>query len=374
MEDGMYKVIFVDDEPYISTGLDMLLDWEKYGIEKAGNAEDGEEALKLIYELQPDIVITDICMPYLSGLELIKRCNAELKKIPKFLMLTGYGELEYIKQAMRLGAAGYLLKPIDRRELKEHIERIIGELELERKNGAGAAEQLSLADGSMESLRHTAETLENDKKISIDISAANDCIKYGRLDDAQKEIHLMSDRLRESGASMRRVCGCASVLMVSLYRYSERAGAALEAKFNEAIVRVSEAKTINETEKVLDGIIRLVKQELAGKTEANDIANIMDYIEENYRKDISMVEIGKEFCLRTAEVSRLIKAATGMKFNEYINKLRICETCRLLSSTDRNINDIMSELGYKDYFYFTKKFKKFTGCLPSQYRKRVRGE
>ena len=370
----MYKVIFVDDEPYISTGLDILLDWEKYGIEKVGNAEDGTEAFKLICEHQPDIVITDICMPGLSGLELIERCNAKLKKIPKFLMLTGYGELEYIKKAMRLGAVGYLLKPIDRSELKEYIERIVGELEGGRKTGADAQKEISLSDGSMESFRHTAQTLENDKKISIDISAANDCIKYGRLDDARKEIRLMSDRLRESGASMRRVCGCASVLMVSLYRYSERAGAALEAGFNEALVRVSEAKTINETEKTLDSIIQMVKQELAEKTEANDIANIMDYIEENYKKDISMIEIGNEFCLRTAEVSRLIKVATGMKFNEYINKLRMGETCRLLATTDRNINDIMSELGYKDYFYFTKKFKKFTGSLPSQYRKRVRGE
>ena len=114
--------------------------------------------------------------------------------------------------------------------------------------------------------------------------------------------------------------------------------------------------------------------ELVDKTEANIIANIMDYIEENYKKDISMLEIGNEFYLRAAEVSRLVKSATGMKFNEYINKLRMSETCRLLATTDRNINDIMSELGYKDYFYFTKKFKKFTGCLPSQYRKRVRGE
>lgn len=372
----MYKVIFVDDEPYISTGLNMMLDWKKYGIENAGSAEDGAEALELISEQQPDIVITDICMPYLSGLELIERCNAELKKIPKFLMLTGYGELEYIKQAMRLGAAGYLLKPIDRRELKEHIERIIGELESERKAAApgNIFAEIGLADSSMESFRHTAETLENDKKISIDISAANDCIKYGRLEDAEQEIRRMFERMRGSGASMRRVCGCASVLLVSLYRYSERAGAALETKFNEALLGLSGAKTINETEAALIGIIQSVKLALVDKTEANDIASIMDYIEENYKKDISMIEIGNEFYLRAAEVSRLVKKATGMKFNEYLNKLRMSETCRLLATTDRNINDIMLELGYKDYFYFTKKFKKFTGCLPSQYRKRVRGE
>lgn len=371
-KETMYKVIFVDDEAYVSRGLNIMLDWESRGIEVAGAAEDGAEALALIMRTRPDIVITDICMPRLSGLELMERCAAKLQKPPKFLMLTGYGELEYIKRAMRLGARGYLLKPIDRAELKEYIERIIDELEEEARREPRP--QQSISAESFDNFRHTARTLENDKRISVDISAANDCIRHGRLDDAIREIGLMLDAMKDSGASPRRVCGAASVLLVSLYRYAQRAGAASEREFDRYAVKLSQTREIDEARGILTAAAECVKRGLAGRIEAGDIANIMDYIEENYKRDVSMVEIADEFDMKPARVSALVKKAVGMKFSEYINKLRLDEACRLLAATNRGISDIVAELGYKDYFYFTKKFKKAVGCLPSDYRKRVRGE
>lgn len=124
----MYKVFIADDEPYILDGLKLLIDWEAMGLEIAGSAEDGESAYEEIKRLKPDIVITDIRMPGLSGLELVKKCKDVLREAPEFLMLTGYGDLEYIKKAMRFGARGYLMKPINTEELNKHLEMILSEL------------------------------------------------------------------------------------------------------------------------------------------------------------------------------------------------------------------------------------------------------
>lgn len=112
----MFTVLFADDEPFVIEGLKIMIDWESLGIEIVGEASDGETAFELIKTLSPDIVISDICMPGICGTELLQKCSGFMKK-PEFIMLTGYGDMEYIRAAMKYGAKGYLLKPIDQDEV-----------------------------------------------------------------------------------------------------------------------------------------------------------------------------------------------------------------------------------------------------------------
>lgn len=120
----MRRAILVDDEIFARKGLVGLIPWESYGFEIVAEAEDGEEALALIELHKPDLVITDIRMPVVDGLELIQTVQERLGGAVKFIIISGYGDFKYAQQAVRFGVHDYLLKPIDEDELTETLQRI----------------------------------------------------------------------------------------------------------------------------------------------------------------------------------------------------------------------------------------------------------
>ncbi|HWT75571.1 MAG TPA: response regulator [Mobilitalea sp.] len=118
----MLKVIIADDEPVIINGLKMLLEWEKLGCEIVGEACDGSEALKLLEDEKPNIAIFDICMPGLTGIELIKRINHNNWKV-KVIFISGYQDFFYAKEAISQGAVEYLLKPVKKDILEQAVKK-----------------------------------------------------------------------------------------------------------------------------------------------------------------------------------------------------------------------------------------------------------
>lgn len=119
----MLRVLLVDDEPFILEGVQNIIEWEKYGFEIAGIAENGVEALDFIEQNEVDILITDITMPNMGGLQLIERVK-EIKPFIKFIILSGYDEFDYIKKGMKLGIENYLLKPISIQELVSTLKEV----------------------------------------------------------------------------------------------------------------------------------------------------------------------------------------------------------------------------------------------------------
>ncbi len=111
----MYKVLIVEDESIIRRGLINQIDWETYGYEIIGQAANGKEGMEKIRYLQPDIVITDVNMPIMDGLEMLEKTYKDGNYFS--ILLSGYSEFEYAQKAMRYGAIRYLLKPLDRNEL-----------------------------------------------------------------------------------------------------------------------------------------------------------------------------------------------------------------------------------------------------------------
>ncbi|CAH1207848.1 Protein-glutamate methylesterase/protein-glutamine glutaminase [Paenibacillus auburnensis] len=128
----MLKVLFADDEPLMLEGLRFLVDWEELDFEVCGEALDGEDALQLIHSTRPDLVITDVRMPVIDGLELIKKF-AESDFQPKFIIFSGYADFEYAKEALRYGVSNYLTKPLDERELTEALQTVAEQIRAERK-------------------------------------------------------------------------------------------------------------------------------------------------------------------------------------------------------------------------------------------------
>ncbi|MFC5402961.1 response regulator [Cohnella soli] len=125
----MYKVLIVDDEEWIRDGLKTFVDWELMGFTVAGEAEDGNQAYKLVTELNPDVVLTDIRMPFCSGIEFMEKVRMLNNKV-KFVILSGYDEFEYANAAINFGAFGYLLKPIIVDKLKSVFGRLKQEFDL----------------------------------------------------------------------------------------------------------------------------------------------------------------------------------------------------------------------------------------------------
>lgn len=124
----MYRILIADDEAYIRDLVAKSINQSSMDMEVVGCAEDGAQAILMVKELNPDILITDICMPMISGLELIKEIKVIGENI-KTVIISGYDDFAYAKSAMELGVTNYLLKPFLPDELFEVLEGIIEELE-----------------------------------------------------------------------------------------------------------------------------------------------------------------------------------------------------------------------------------------------------
>lgn len=117
------KVLIVDDEMKVCQLIFHLVDWNDYGMEVVGMVNDGREAFRLIREKEPDIVITDIRMPGLDGIELVEKVLEERRET-YFVIVSGYSQFEYARQAVKLGVEDYLLKPIKKKELQTVLNKI----------------------------------------------------------------------------------------------------------------------------------------------------------------------------------------------------------------------------------------------------------
>ncbi|GFN33327.1 response regulator transcription factor [Paenibacillus xylaniclasticus] len=128
----MHSAILVDDEQFVRLGLRALIDWEAAGFHIIGEADNGEDALALIDRLKPDLVVTDIRMPVLDGLELIRRTRAGQSTLEgsatSFIIISGFDDFKYAQQAVRYGVSDFLLKPIDEKELTSALKRLDEEL------------------------------------------------------------------------------------------------------------------------------------------------------------------------------------------------------------------------------------------------------
>lgn len=124
----MWRAVIADDEGVILQGLKKLIDWKSLEVELVGEARDGQRLKEVIEETKPDIVIADIMMPHMTGLEVI-RWYYETHSHAKFIFISGYEEFSYAKEALKNGAVDYLLKPVGRKELEEAVGKAIEKLE-----------------------------------------------------------------------------------------------------------------------------------------------------------------------------------------------------------------------------------------------------
>lgn len=150
----MYSVFLVDDEPILLEGIRSKIDWESIGLNFVGEATDGEIALSMMQEIKPDILITDVKMPFMDGLEL----SAAVKKIQpwiKIIILSGHDEFDYAKKAISIGVEDYLLKPFTVNEVIASLQKVSQQIKKER-------EQLSDISKMKEELKSKNKLIQKD--------------------------------------------------------------------------------------------------------------------------------------------------------------------------------------------------------------------
>ena len=138
--------MIAEDEEFILEGIANLIDWESFGIQVTHLAVNGQEALKKWEEEAVDIIITDITMPIMDGLELIQQIREKDTRV-RIIIISGYDEFEYARRAISMGVDDYILKPIDDEELTKVLQRALerlGEIDAKSKSNVSRGTKLEL--------------------------------------------------------------------------------------------------------------------------------------------------------------------------------------------------------------------------------------
>ena len=123
----MLRVLLVDDEPFILRGMKELIDWKNEGFEIVGSAADGEEALLFLQNHDADLILADIKMPIMDGLELLRKLRiSEKYRDIYFIILSGYADFQYAQEAIKYACNDYILKPVEKEKLVQALRKVRG--------------------------------------------------------------------------------------------------------------------------------------------------------------------------------------------------------------------------------------------------------
>jgi len=340
----MYNFLIVDDEPIMRTGIRAMLTRCSLPIETVIEASNGLEALHMLASNQVHIVITDIRMPKMNGLELSSKISMEYPGIHTAIV-TGFDDFQYAQYALRYGVKDYLLKPLNQDEFVKALSRIIESYEN----------------------RNASIYINHDKVASIIqlLLAGIWNQEQHKLDEA----HALMSELLLSLPRYYYESLLDDVLSTLLNALSEKTAYAIDFE-----IPVSESKT-NRDEWLAwfwEYIVHLRNDVYQTRTNSDSLliekAQIM--IEENYNRDLTLEELSHKIGFSPSYFSKLFKSHTGKNFVQFRSELRIQKAMELLNMPNKSIIEIAYEVGFNDMSHFIRTFKKQTSLLPNEYRKR----
>lgn len=165
----MYKLLIVDDEPLIRKGILTLVDFEKLGITDAYEASNGTEGLRLFIQHAPQLILLDINLPVMNGLELAQAIKA-LDRQAKIAMITGYDYVDYAISALKIGVDDYILKPVSKQDVTDVIAKLIQKYESEQTNREVQNVVSALINEPNDSTRHRLQTMIDQSLSSPELS------------------------------------------------------------------------------------------------------------------------------------------------------------------------------------------------------------
>lgn len=450
----MYNILIIDDNEWVVADFKTIIDWEKYDI-NLFSASNGEAGLEFVNTMPVDAVFTDIKMPGISGIEVLKRIKSTHSHIP-VIIISAYEEFSLARDAIKHGALDYITKPINKDEITNIVENFLGiiysrekeaylefqrvlaqhllyipdHFEAEAKlNGYLNGEICAVAkispkdaksnaieyDGAItnvqvsERIYYVIFKADNKNALaSIARKVGNECMNAGFSQGFDKFENLATMISQANHAYQTALFHHKTVW---IYDQSESEYLEFKDKLNETtnvdmLWNLFFSKSIPEWElkSIAEALNIIFKKNIAEKTlEKFNATNICEYenaenlwsflqslrqkssdvapgsfeimndvitdIDKNFCKKLSLREYAQKYYMSEAHFSKTFKLYTGKTFTEHIRKLRFERACILLTTTKMSVLEIALELGYDDYYHFSKQFKRIYSISPTNYRK-----
>ena len=389
----MLKVLVVEDEELIRKGIVLAVDWAALGCVVVGEASNGEEALSAAERLSPSLIITDLKMPGMDGLELIrtlkeKNCPGEI------LVLSNYEDFDSVRSALLLGAADYLLKikiqpdtllaclnktveklkdkvprnwETEKKDQEEDISKLLLEffqkdVKLSDFMGQHAKTRLAFMEASCAVCYVTFEKYLSNDAFSISGSLLRDMILDAVQGVLQPYILVLNDysalvvfsqtELSDSEIKVEQ-------LVKKLYnRFTMYQSFAPDMPYQEMLENYEEARSVFREFSSNEGHYK------------TDVAKTLEYMEENYMYRLTLSSISANVNLSSSYLCRIFKSEVGTSITNYLNNLRIRKAATLIKENTMSMKEISSMVGIDDQLYFSRLFKKCMGISPSEYGKK----
>lgn len=388
----MDKVLIVDDEYLVRLGLSETIDWNSLGYEVIGTAQNGAVGLELARELKPDLIISDVRMPVMDGLDMAKTLfdeNADLAVI----VYSGYKDFEYAHRALDSGVAGFLLKPIENEEMIKRVKEVTQKLREKRlgnkmlgqfrqnapklrkqlfsdllhDEGGGtlsAEEQLALLDvkipktGILLYCRTEGEDLE---KFTLDVE--KELFGYENAVEIFKDFSVVLTSAADE-----------AFVRESVTRVMDSAVRKTDSRFNVGLVRFAGniPKAFREAELLSKNILysainAVATQGNGGKEYKKLVRDALSMIERDYDKKLSIKLVAGKLFTSESHLMHEFKEEIGKTFNDCLTDFRILKAKELLLKGELRVGEVAYAVGYTDVKYFGQVFKEAVGMTPSEF-------
>ncbi|MDO5100235.1 MAG: response regulator [Eubacteriales bacterium] len=398
----MWKILIADDEPTIRSGLRMVIEEElDLPLRVCAEARNGIEALEQVRIHRPDIVLADISMPRLNGIEMIEALRAEKADV-QVIIITGFDAFEYAKQAINLEVSDYLLKPIDVDELRVALEKVMAEMETRRRQDHFQVliqqqldKHLTYFQGkflnqwieeelSFQQCREQCELLQihlegafflfmlgaSERQLRYEQEGAiGDRLIYYTLTDvidgllAEVNSHyVFTDRYRN-------IIALIPDGVLTQVDILQRLREPLEQLLGESC-RIGIRRTMAES---LAADYAAIREELSrAATYRPVVMQAQRYIMEHFNQpELDLTEVARAIGSSPSYLSRLMKQESGSSFKEFLTHVRINRAELLMRTTDESFYRIAELSGYRNQHYFSTAFKNLTGMSPSEYKRSI---
>jgi two-component system response regulator YesN len=345
----MIRVLIADDEKRIRDGLEATIPWDSLGMAVIGTAAHGEAALELARQTEPHIILTDVRMPRMDGLEFLRQVKAFLPRV-KVVILSGYDDFSYAQQAVKLGVSDYLVKPVGTEEIVRTLTNLRESLER-----AGDRPEPSRPSGPVSSSEPLAAAV-----LRGDPAAAFAALGEWRLENAGGDV-----------ASVRtQSLGLVDELVQDLRREGFEFRAKDSPASAEGLSTVLGATTRPQIDAWLDSQVGALA-EFVRRNYLNNhtrvVRQALELIESRFSGDLTLEVVAAAVGLSPNYFSHLFKKVRGQGFKDHLNLVRIEKARDLLAAGGLKVYEAALQVGFSDYKYFSAVFKKVTGTSPTRY-------
>lgn len=375
----MMKVMLVDDEPFIMEGLKVLIDWNDLGYEIVKTASNGGEAYEYLLKEKVDMIISDISMPVMSGLDLLKRIREEGLSDAYFVILSGYNDFKYAQQAIRYASMDYLLKPIDKEQLTDILKRAARAKETQHDDAGRSAILRSLRSfRSEQDIRTYGDEINvPQSRIVLFKEQLDDllsAIEEDSITDINRSVDVLYDEAGRRGISTDIFDMNINYLLFQLINLAVEHDETVDQEevlsyISDNVYETGEDRGSRTHFKRFAVSYAEYLVQLRKNVSRGVLQDIEREVRLNYAENLTLKDLSRKYYVNSSYLGQLFKKKYDQSFKDYLCAVRIGEAASMLLKSDDKIPVIAEKVGYKDTDYFIQKFIELKGCTPARYRR-----